>query len=631
MNATKTVVKLRQIRYNGDNIGSDLTFRLTAGGRTTEISTKLKHGTAKTFDRRLLADPFVNGRSTRFALPVSVEIKESDTAPVFDDFGSGSSTISIRAITGQIQFKTFQVSAIGDPIGDRSRKADFTFVLSVKISDAAKDDPEDPLLPLTPPYAGDPDVFIPELDDEVEEEEDPGFGFPFLFGNVFEIGNDDENSGGIGADGVLFTDIGRTVERKDGCVIDASFFVEVLAGPRGKKRKKPLTAFQPEFGITSNNSFDAEIDVRKVGPFPGKLTISVERTEGTVRKPLEIKATKMDELAAEIRRLSEARKGFRLAAPPGMNGRDKRTVIETVKARVEWKPKGDVEPCFIAETINVRWSFANRQARRDFFPPNLAGGVRNGPFIMAGETTVPYTTSDGTALVGLPLQVYFPVKDVKKCCGGTSGRAVVQLYYHSYRLNEAKPIEGNDTWSLDVLDSEVDIAAGNKGKKPEDQKDYDPSYTHDPCGRNPNSEAIVYPGPDPAGRKAIVQLDRPGIDQRGFNRFLQAGGSLTWHFLAFLVCKPAKGCDAQTYLDQAKVEKIISYTLTLTFLPARDMPPMPVTPKVAGFTTVRFKKCETLGEMIAKIDKGNRNPVVGKLIKGYRMPRKHVLALPKKK
>jgi hypothetical protein len=401
----------------------------------------------------------------------------------------------------------------------------------------------------------------------------------------------------------------RTVERtEDPCTISAEFRLELI-NPKfpGKALKTVLfAAAQPEVRALSNGELGIQVKVKEVGPFPGSLSFSFERTAAKSAKPRPaakgpFAAKNMADVKAALTKeedvLVDPPKGVKAGAP----------VIEDVIATVVWKPDGH-PPCSITEKIRVIWDFAHPAAQVDWTLPTTP----------AGETGVAigHTLGKERTKHTVPVQTFFSVKNAKKCCDKPGGYAVIQFVRHKVLIEESpRKVSTNNDWNLDILDSEAQRAASGQP--------YDPTFTHNPRDSNPNADPIVYPGPDGGGSSAIVQVDRPGIDEKLFDRLSRAGGSFTWQFHSFLVCE-IKPAGAPAYLANGQVAQDISYEIVVTF-PGNGAPAT-----VTGNLLAKkaHSPCVLLKDLLAALDK--KAPTgEGKLIDGYNSPKVHTVEIPR--
>lgn len=620
------VFKLRSIAYSGDNIGNDLIFQFTIGDKTEILEPKLSYNGSVYFNRVLSAKNF--SETIDNAISLTIEITEKD--PKFDDTDSSSIIFTIDPEDFTQQFTFFSTNVIGDSRGDKNRIAQFDFVFSAKISDTIEDSPDDLDLPISPPYDFEEAIILPEdFDSDLSEltvEETAIFNFPdeYLITNTGDILYNDINGSGE----YFFTSVGRT-QVGGNCGYTAFFGVEFTKAVN-KKKKARFSSLQPEFGITSNNSFTVQIAIAKVFPFPGKLVIKVTRNGPGTNKSTEVEISAMDEKKLK-EETSKRGSGILIAAPPNMNGTNNKSILETLIATVTWIPDNGLKKCKTTkEELNIRWQFVPKKSRADYFPPNGQRKGKSKSVVTPGETPVIVALPDKRVIVGVPVQAFFTVKEATQCCKDKTDHSVIHFVRHVYRLNGFPAL--SDKWSLDILQTEIDKT---KAKPP---KKYDPRYTHNPCNTNPKVDPIVYPGPNPVGKISVVLKDRPALPLEVYKRFRSIGGKFTWQYISFLVCT-LKDCGSKEYIEKGKVEQVITYNINLDF-------PAPVLgivaqPKVTltNFSVSNYKKCKPLKELITAFDKGSPKQRgktqttgdPGKLIDGYNKPRDHKIALPRRR
>jgi hypothetical protein len=129
MEKKQLVLTLKSIGYSGDNVGSDIRLHITVEGEVTTITKKIKHGTLIPIKKDVLKKEIAGN----FSIPIHVRIIEED--PVFDDEGAGSSNFSVAYNSSTIQNHSFNVSVIGDPIGDRNKIAIFSLNFEAELKD----------------------------------------------------------------------------------------------------------------------------------------------------------------------------------------------------------------------------------------------------------------------------------------------------------------------------------------------------------------------------------------------------------------------------------------------------------------------------------------------------------------
>lgn len=117
-------IKLKQIKYSGQNVGRNLKFYFKIGDQSTEIKCRLVQGTVKSLDRTIFQQAIKNPAS----LPVSIKIIE--TNPVFNDLGSGSTKLQLNGPRAKSHSFSIDVKGLGR---DKNKTARFTFVLEATI------------------------------------------------------------------------------------------------------------------------------------------------------------------------------------------------------------------------------------------------------------------------------------------------------------------------------------------------------------------------------------------------------------------------------------------------------------------------------------------------------------------
>jgi hypothetical protein len=451
-----------------------------------------------------------------------------------------------------------------------------------------------------------------ELDDSFTETPDPEARRHLDFPDSFQVGGGGETIF-AGSPPVLFTETGRTVARRN-CRI-AAFFGLVVLDNRGQSRGRfRFAELQPEMTLTSNGSLGVRIRVSAVVDFPGALTIAVTRDAPGASNPAPIsfRATDMAGVEAELRRRPE----IPIPSPPNMDARN-RVVTETLTASVTWAPDG-ADPCSItpSEKLRVTWNFANPRAAFDFSRPGLLGDPRRRSSVSHGESLVEETFPDGRVHLTVAVQSFFVVADPNVCCGAVGEYALIQFVRHRYTLREAPPKSGEDTWTLDILDTE--------GQRARNGDSYDPTFTHNPRGTDPGAPPLVYPGPNGAGSSAINQVDRPGVSRGLYDRFAAAGGEFVFHFLSLLVCRTTPS-EAAAYLAGGQVSQVITYEIVLSFAGGGRAPT--VSGRMLGVEA--YTPCMGLRQFIEAYDRRNGSGPTGRLADGYRAPRGHEVGIPR--
>ncbi len=412
---------------------------------------------------------------------------------------------------------------------------------------------------------------------------------------------------------ILFNEAGRTVVRAN-CRIEAFFGLAVYDNNKKSRGKFRFSTLQPEITLTSNGSLGVRIGVTSVGDFPGALSITVTRdAPGTLNPdPVNFTATDMAGVKAETERRPE----IPIPPPPNLSARN-RVVTETIIAGVSWDPD-DAPPCAITppEKLRVTWNFVNPRAAFLFSEPGNVKTSSRKSLVSIGKSVLQERFPDGRIQFTVAVQSFFVVADPDVCCGATGEYAVIQFVRHRFNLRESRPKMGEDTWSLDILDTE--------GQRARNGQPYDPTFTHNPRGTAPGAPPLVYPGPNGAGSAAINQVDRPGISQALYDRLARSGGEFVFHFLSLLVCKVTPS-EAANYLASGQVSQVMIYEVVLSFAGSGRAPTVSGNMlEVEAYTT-----CLSLRDFIDKYDRRNGGGKTGRLADGYRAPRNHEVGIPR--
>ncbi len=456
-----------------------------------------------------------------------------------------------------------------------------------------------------------------ELDDDFVEVRDP----------ETRIFLDEPDSFGIGEAGetilfdernrpvILFNEAGRTVARVN-CRIEAFFGLAVYDNRKRSRGQFRFSQLQPEITLTNNGSLGIRIGIKSVGDFPGALSITVTRdAPGTANPdPISFTATDMAGVKAETDRRPE----IPIPPPPNMSANNP-VVTETIIAGVSWDPD-DADPCAITppEKLRVTWNFVNPRATFGFSDPTMSKTPSRRSSVRIGESVIQEKFPDGRTQFTVAVQSFFVVADPNVCCGATGEYAVIQFVRHRFNLRERPPKKNEDTWSLDILDTEGQLAR--------DGKAYDPTFTHNPRDAAPGvpPPPLVYPGPNGAGSAAINQIDRPGISQALYDRFAMSGGKFVFQFLSLLVCKVMPS-EAANYLATGQVNQMLMYEIAFNFEGGGSAP------TVSGkmLEVEAYSKCKSLRDFIDMYDRRNGGGKTGRLADGYRAPRNHEVGIPK--
>lgn len=130
MSVKRLTIKLKQIKYAGETLGSDLTITIFVGGLSTTFQPRMKHGTTKSFDITLAdRNVFLAAGVTNPTVAIIVKVVEKDKDKSFDDKGQGGTLITLDQ-ESQVANLFFRVS--GDVRGgDRRRVAAFDFKFEI--------------------------------------------------------------------------------------------------------------------------------------------------------------------------------------------------------------------------------------------------------------------------------------------------------------------------------------------------------------------------------------------------------------------------------------------------------------------------------------------------------------------
>jgi hypothetical protein len=405
----------------------------------------------------------------------------------------------------------------------------------------------------------------------------------------------------------------RTVERAD-CQCKAEFGLEfklhdeVLAAVL-------FAATGGEATVMGSQTVGVQVKIISVGPFPGSLSFAFTRdapNAARIAAPGPFAANSLDALKAELKGV----KYSPLAAPPRLS-RTQTPIVETVTATATWAPQNGT-PCTLTDQVRLVWQYAVN--RNDNTPPSYAVAAFKGTNktgVTAGKTLSQPPKgrpNDPPKPYGVPLYVFYSIKDTTHCCGVERDFAVIQFVRHLWELNETPQKKGNDEWALDVLSSQVHAA--------DQHQPYDPTFTHNPLGSAPNEPPIVYPGPNVDGSSAIVQIDLPGLPPELYARFRAAGGTFTWEFYGFLVCQ-LNPSDMKKYIEDGTVVMSLYYAVKATF-PGGGGAPTVADGIIEGPTE---RHCEKLKDVIAKVDRSLSLHGDHTLQHAYDHPREHQIRL----
>lgn len=126
----KLFVSLKQIRYSGKNIGSDLSFAFEANGETTFLGRKIKSGQNLSIERVLWRKPVTEGEKVN--LIIKALVTEEDW--VFSDTGEGQTSFTYEVSRLETKSHEFQVNV--DAKGEGKKTAIFSFLVEVGVKEA---------------------------------------------------------------------------------------------------------------------------------------------------------------------------------------------------------------------------------------------------------------------------------------------------------------------------------------------------------------------------------------------------------------------------------------------------------------------------------------------------------------
>lgn len=464
--------------------------------------------------------------------------------------------------------------------------------------------------------------------------------------------------------------VGRTVERRN-CNIGSTRFGINFYGRRtrmkngvkydeegaitikGKPLKKRLATLKPQLRLNTNCRLGVAVvaDVkgdyngtqivevfRDVGSDPGS-TLPARQTDATLVRTIS-GATDLGDLRARSKQVSDIRVGPPAKIKPGQ------VLTETIAIRYTWKPD-DFDPCGFHERLLIVWVGEPGEVGPRYKVPK--GPSTSNPYVVVGGTLQPPDDKkkddkdkEATGHYTISAFTYFPLeKKSEGCCGVKNlAYAVIQFVRHSYKYKSQK--KQYDKWSLDILDEEV--------KRASDKKDYDPTYTLDPCDRKAKAydaaktdaarkkiivpPPVVYPGADTRLKPAINQVDAPGFSVPLYRDLIERGESFTWHFYSFLVCRLGD-CKASAYLSDARVKAYLQWELTVNFVrKGRTVTPKVKPPKRDKQVYKVFRKCRPLKDVIAEIDKKRNkrdSEREGTLLEGFTSPREHGIGVKRRR
>lgn len=126
-------LKLKGVKYSGDNIGRRFEFRLKIGDQTATLRCGLTQGSSRVFDKIVFQGTY--REAAAITLPIAVHVEELD--PVYNDFGTTSEKLKIRLKKGSVTKHVFEVKVEGRG-GDKGKSATFTFVFEAKVDSAIR-------------------------------------------------------------------------------------------------------------------------------------------------------------------------------------------------------------------------------------------------------------------------------------------------------------------------------------------------------------------------------------------------------------------------------------------------------------------------------------------------------------
>jgi len=126
----KLFVVLKQIRYSGSNIGSDLSFAFDTNGEIDFIKPKIGFGQSIPVDIVLWRKPAIEGETVK--IHVKTLVTEEDW--VFSDIGEGEAFFSYEVSRSNTKSYEFQVRV--DARGEGKKTAIFSFLVEIGIKEA---------------------------------------------------------------------------------------------------------------------------------------------------------------------------------------------------------------------------------------------------------------------------------------------------------------------------------------------------------------------------------------------------------------------------------------------------------------------------------------------------------------
>lgn len=124
------LIRLKGIRYSGNNIGREIKCDLKVGNQVTKISIRLPSGKARSFDKIVFQKTL---KEKNITLPVSLKIIE--TMERYQDLGASESKLKIKAVTTQKHTVSVKVKGIGR---ESEKTAILTFILESTIESTTR-------------------------------------------------------------------------------------------------------------------------------------------------------------------------------------------------------------------------------------------------------------------------------------------------------------------------------------------------------------------------------------------------------------------------------------------------------------------------------------------------------------
>lgn len=125
-------VKLKQIKYSGDNLGRELKFRLKIENQVSEIGFILPHGESRSFDKVIFQKTL---KEKPIILPVAAEVREARERHI--DFGTSATKFKIQSKEGITQKETLNIVVKGTG-REKNKTALIAFTLEVSCESALR-------------------------------------------------------------------------------------------------------------------------------------------------------------------------------------------------------------------------------------------------------------------------------------------------------------------------------------------------------------------------------------------------------------------------------------------------------------------------------------------------------------